>query len=1042
MLEIIITSSVLILAILLIRKICWGKISRRLQYGLWILVVARLLVPMDIFTSSLSVMNLVEPAGEAITSHWQTKQDEGESTTTDLDKDYGDLQLGAGVITIEKSDISIETGVQNDMDMLPNEEALVAPGIASAPDWKEMFLEVWKYIYIVGVLITGSCLLLCNLKFHKQLTANRQFLGTEGRLKVYQASGISSPCLWGIFRPAIYLTEQSLEPEERKNHILQHELTHYRHLDHIWALVRSLCLVLYWFHPLVWAAAKLSMEDSELACDEGTFLRLGEEQRTAYGRTLIEMMTEKTKSNRLWYCTTDMINSKSEIKKRITAIAFYKKQIIWITVPVIVAAIFLSACTAGRKEDTEANMMDFFEYMVDLEHPNYAFSIKNLEYGMTQQEVLEAEGLTEEHLNPENGFIITEATYENVPFGTKGETIDTLKMKKRYTFYDETGLSGAVYSWTMDAEYEETMRELLYEQAVEYMPQELNAYVGSLTSLESIKTMEVVGWEDIKENSFDLTGKDISRHTRCVLEMYPSKDGGFAIELVCQLDGRDYWTKEKEYTNIFEYMFDVEDGAYSDYRYTPQGLTYGMSKEEVIESEGLTDYTENHSGNITRKITATDVTEDIKELNIYKYYEFTRGYGLSKVEYYFEVTEEDKDAFIDLLKEQSKEYMPTGIGDDLKEVIWGETLSFKVAKDFTSDWYNRETNKSVASFNGVYEPEGNSEYYTIMFKVANGDSYWNVYNLFHDNFFSYAINLENEEYTYDFRRSDVMVRYQYGDDKQQFQSSFDYGPYAILEENTDSLTVGAVFRDMPTEITEYAYERKFVFDEEFKLTGVEYTLSVKEEEFDTLCNLLYYQAGEYMPMATEGAVKDIQDGKDVSWRADDVSGKTTSRVELTFNDTGDGRKEVTLGIYIEEAGQRVYSNFFAYAIKLTNKDWIYEPAQLRFGMSKEEVLDAEGLDESAILATDNEVIFAKETIYNVSDTIEEMCMMLYEQALSYMPNAGEKSLERIRDGMDLRWNGHEDGSLKSVVEFSADEFYESDHSKRIISISIYKEKTQ
>ena len=111
-------------------------------------------------------------------------------------------------------------------------------------------------------------------------------------------------------------------------------------------------------------------------------------------------------------------------------------------------------------------------------------------------------------------------------------------------------------------------------------------------------------------------------------------------------------------------------------------------------------------------------------------------------------------------------------------------------------------------------------------------------------------------------------------------------------------------------------------------------------------------------------------------------------------------------------------------------------------MSKEEVLDAEGLDESAILATDNEVIFAKETIYNVSDTIEEMCMMLYEQALSYMPNAGEKSLERIRDGMDLRWNGHEDGSLKSVVEFSADEFYESDHSKRIISISIYKEKTQ
>ena len=704
MFEMVITSSVLILALMLVRKICWGKISRRLQYSIWILVAVKLLVPTSVFTSPLSVMNVVESAGKAVESHWQAKQDEVDFTETDLETDHAYLQPGAGVITIEKSDISIETGVQNGTDTLPNEEALVATGIASAPDWKEMFLEAWKYIYIIGVLITGSCLLLCNLKFHKQLTANRQLLGTEGRLKVYQASGISSPCLWGIWRPGIYLTEQSLEPEERKNHILQHELTHYRHLDHIWALVRSLCLALYWFHPLVWAAAKLSMEDSELACDEGTFLRLGEEQRTAYGRTLIEMMTEQKKSSRLWYCTADMVNNKSEIKKRITAIAFYKKQIIWITVPVIVAAVFLSACTAGRKEDT----------------------------------------------------------------------------------------------------------------------------------------------------------------------------------------------------NIFEYMFDVEDGAYSDYMYTPQGLTYGMSQEEVIEAEGLTDYTENHSGNIIQKITVADVKEDIKELIIGKYYEFVPGYGLSKVEYYFEVTEEDKDAFTDLLKEQSTEYMPTGIGDDLEAVIWGEPISFKISEDFTSDWRNRQGNKSVASFEGMSETADNSGHYVFIFKAANGDDYWSVYNLFYDNFFSYAINLENEEYTYDFGMTDLFARYQYGDDKQHILQNHNYGPYAILEENTDSFTVGAVFRDMPTDITEYAYARKFVFDEESKLAGVEYTLSVKEEEFDTLCNLLYYQAGEYMPMATEGVVKDIQDGKDVSWSADDANGKTTSRVELTFTDTGDGRKEVTLAIHIEE----------------------------------------------------------------------------------------------------------------------------------------------
>ena len=704
MFEMVITSSVLILALMLVRKICWGKISRRLQYSIWILVAVKLLVPTSVFTSPLSVMNVVESAGKAVESHWQAKQDEVDFTETDLETDHAYLQPGAGVITIEKSDISIETGVQNGTDTLPNEEALVATGIASAPDWKEMFLEAWKYIYIIGVLITGSCLLLCNLKFHKQLTANRQLLGTEGRLKVYQASAISSPCLWGIWRPGIYLTEQSLEPEERKNHILQHELTHYRHLDHIWALVRSLCLALYWFHPLVWAAAKLSMEDSELACDEGTFLRLGEEQRTAYGRTLIEMMTEQKKSSRLWYCTADMVNNKSEIKKRITAIAFYKKQIIWITVPVIVAAVFLSACTAGRKEDT----------------------------------------------------------------------------------------------------------------------------------------------------------------------------------------------------NIFEYMFDVEDGAYSDYMYTPQGLTYGMSQEEVIEVKKLTDYKVDNFGDILVEKTIADVTEEIEGLTVSTYYRFAKGYGLCKVNYDFRVAKDDMEALLDIVKAQSEKYMPTKIEDDLDSVVWGQKISFEMAKNFKSEGEVREGYKSYASFLGESGVVDGTDDRMIAFEVRIGGDYWRVYNLFHDNFFSYAINLDHKEYTYDFGQERLFALYQYGDDKQHILQNHNYGPYAILEENTDSLTVGAVFRDMPTDITEYAYARKFVFDEESKLAGVEYTLSVKEEEFDTLCNLLYYQAGEYMPMATEGVVKDIQDGKDVSWSADDANGKTTSRVELTFTDTGDGRKEVTLAIHIEE----------------------------------------------------------------------------------------------------------------------------------------------
>ena len=60
MIEIIITSSVLILAILILRYILQGKISLRLQYSLWILVALRLLIPFSLFETSLSVLNITD----------------------------------------------------------------------------------------------------------------------------------------------------------------------------------------------------------------------------------------------------------------------------------------------------------------------------------------------------------------------------------------------------------------------------------------------------------------------------------------------------------------------------------------------------------------------------------------------------------------------------------------------------------------------------------------------------------------------------------------------------------------------------------------------------------------------------------------------------------------------------------------------------------------------------------------------------------------------------------------------------------------------
>ena len=356
MVEIIITSSVLILVLILFRKLCWGKISRRLQYGLWLLVVIRLLIPAQFFTSSLSIMNLVEYAQETDSFRGEEEKNSDTSRLENIKEENLD-QTVPNISEDRENHYIVDEQPGNSQETQQN------------TPWKKILLG----IYIAGICVTGGCIILCNLKFHRRLAAERVRIDKAGCLNVYLASCIQSPCLCGPFRPAIYMTEKALLSRERKEHILLHEMTHYRHLDHIWAFVRSLCLVLYWFHPLVWVAARLSMEDSELACDEGTFIRLGEEKREAYGRTLIEMTAGRGKGTRLLYCATGMINGKKEIKKRITAIAFYQKPMVWMAVLAVVFAALLSACTAGTaKQDKSAVNMNtdgsfrLSEYEVEL----------------------------------------------------------------------------------------------------------------------------------------------------------------------------------------------------------------------------------------------------------------------------------------------------------------------------------------------------------------------------------------------------------------------------------------------------------------------------------------------------------------------------------------------------------------------------------------------------------------------------------------------------------------------------------------------------
>ena len=68
MVEWIVSSSVLIAVLILLRLVLKGRISLRLQYALWALVLVRLLVPVSFGDTAMSVGNLTQKAAASETA--------------------------------------------------------------------------------------------------------------------------------------------------------------------------------------------------------------------------------------------------------------------------------------------------------------------------------------------------------------------------------------------------------------------------------------------------------------------------------------------------------------------------------------------------------------------------------------------------------------------------------------------------------------------------------------------------------------------------------------------------------------------------------------------------------------------------------------------------------------------------------------------------------------------------------------------------------------------------------------------------------------
>ena len=349
MTEWILSSSILILTVIALRTLFKGRISLRLQYAIWGLVLLRLLIPVSFGSTNFSVANLTGAAQDQPII--QVFHDVGNLNVPSQSYEDAYQQV---VQEYAAEGIDVKDLQGSDLEALEYEAYDRMKGKSITETVSDIALVIW----LAGIVLVGITFAATNIRFRSKILSTRYGLDIQkNNLDVYATGEIDTPCLFGIRNPAIYVTYPVAGNRTLLRHTLEHEATHHRHGDHIWAVLRCACLAVHWYNPLVWWAAVLSQRDAELACDEATIRRLGERERAEYGRTLIGMTCQK-KANVLITATT-MNSGKSGLKERIMLIARKPRMALYTLLIVLLIASVAVGCTfTGAKTNESESEKD------------------------------------------------------------------------------------------------------------------------------------------------------------------------------------------------------------------------------------------------------------------------------------------------------------------------------------------------------------------------------------------------------------------------------------------------------------------------------------------------------------------------------------------------------------------------------------------------------------------------------------------------------------------------------------------------------------
>lgn len=347
--------SIITLIIIALRFLLKERISKKLQYMLW------LAIPLFMILSPLFSIRMTVPKDSFLAKHGfiaseKSSEEMGVNAVVTEEKNQEQVILQESRRKQQNTTEKVDTEVVSTGYMDLTCGATQGSAMSNATSADERMLDTtsmtvrktvnWSFIaasvkYVVMCIIL-AILLIYNVGYVLYCRKRRSFLKKDetSKLKVYHLPKCKSPFLLGR---SIYINDAVIENERAAEYAIYHEYCHYKHGDSLWAIVKYVVIAINWYNPLIWVAFLFVEQDCELACDEAVMAHFGDAKRVEYGKVLLSLLTvEPVAKTDLSISTALKGRNKNNLKDRITNIKKKNKVSIIAVILALVAVLGVS----------------------------------------------------------------------------------------------------------------------------------------------------------------------------------------------------------------------------------------------------------------------------------------------------------------------------------------------------------------------------------------------------------------------------------------------------------------------------------------------------------------------------------------------------------------------------------------------------------------------------------------------------------------------------------------------------------------------------